>query len=92
MRNWKLSSADPLALTLAADARFSPPDYNNDHIWELTMQGGEPAAIALRTTFGLRARAMRIFPRFTEGEKTISDPETFADPPLATAIIATSWR
>jgi len=86
MRNWKLSSADPLALTLAADARFSPPDYNNDHIWELTMQGGEPAAIALRTTFGLRARAMRIFPRFTEGEKTISDPETFADPPLATAI------
>lgn len=86
MRNWKLSSADPLALTLAADARFSPLDYNNDHIWELTLQGGEPAAIALRTTYGLRARALRIFPRFSEGEKTISAPETFAKPPLVTAI------
>ena len=63
--------------------RFTPsiPDYLNDHIWELIMGGGEPAALALRTTYGLRAKTMRLFIRFSEGKKTVSDPAAFALPP-----------
>ena len=82
MRDWKLTQADPLALRLAADVRFGPTDYADDQIWELTLAGGDPAALALRTTYGLRAREMRIFPIFREGEPLISDPDQFASPPV----------
>ena len=88
MQKWNLGTTDPLSLTLAADARFSTLDYGNDHIWELEMAGGEPLAINLRTTFGLRARAMRIFPSFSEGELSVSDPAAFLDPPRITAFYA----
>ncbi|MDH5644274.1 MAG: hypothetical protein OEY63_08735, partial [Gemmatimonadota bacterium] len=81
MRDWSLAPGDPLFLNLAADSRLSVPDYLNDHIWELTLSGGEPSALSLRTTFGLRAKAMRIFPRFSEGKTSISDPTAFALPP-----------
>ena len=66
MREIKLSVVDPLRLTLAADARLSPTDYTNDQIWELLVGRGEPGAILLQTTYGLRARNMRVFPQFVE--------------------------
>ena len=81
MRDWNLRPGDPLSLTLAADFRLSKPDYANDHIWELEIGAGEPAALAVRTTYGLRARLMRIFYRFGELGKTISDPAEFSASP-----------
>jgi hypothetical protein len=81
MREWNLKKGDPLSLTLAADARLGPTDYCNDQIWELTLGGGEPPALALQTTFGLRARSLRLFPRFTENDENISDPSAFSTPP-----------
>src|SRR5215208_944215 len=81
MRNWSLAPGDPLCLNLAADARLSIPDYLNDHIWELVLGGGEPPALSLQTTYGLRAKAMRIFLRFSENGKSVSDPAAFALPP-----------
>ncbi|HNK64174.1 MAG TPA: hypothetical protein PLE14_08955, partial [Anaerolineales bacterium] len=83
MRDWSLRLGDPLHLTLAADARLCTPDYANDHIWEVEMGSGDPerSAVGLATTYGLRARAMRLFLRFTEGTATITDPNTFAAKP-----------
>ncbi len=81
MRDWTLGPGDPLALSLAADFRLCTPDYVNDHIWELETGGGDPPALSLRTTYGLRARMMRLFPRFTLGGQTVSDPATFPLPP-----------
>jgi hypothetical protein len=78
MRDWSLGSGDPLALTLAADFRFCTPDYLNDQIWELETGNGDPPALSLYTTYGLRARRMRIFPRFSLGSQTIIDPATFS--------------
>jgi hypothetical protein len=80
MRDWNLGPGDPLALTLAADFRFCTPDYVNDHIWELETGNGDPPAISLYTTYGLRARRMRIFPRFTLGSQAVSDPAVFSLP------------
>ncbi|HUI89445.1 MAG TPA: hypothetical protein VLX61_12050 [Anaerolineales bacterium] len=77
MRDWTLRPGDPLSLTLAADFRLSKPDYVNDHIWELEIGAGEPVALAIRTTYGLRARLMRIFYRFSELGKTMSNPAEF---------------
>ncbi len=81
MCEWTLGPGDPLALTLAADFRLCTPDYVNDHIWELETGGGDPPALSLRTTYGLRARTMRIFPRFTLNSQTVSDPAAFPLPP-----------
>ncbi len=81
MRDWHLTQADPLALRLAADVRLAPTDYPNDHIWELSLAGGEPAALTVRTTYGLRAQDMRLFPGFADGDVHLNDPAEFVSPP-----------
>jgi hypothetical protein len=81
MREWNLKAGDPLSLTLSADARVSQTDYYNDQIWELILDGGDPVALALQTTYGLRARSLRLFPRFIENGVVVIDPATFAAAP-----------
>src|SRR5512138_988469 len=88
MRDWSLNCAtsatgpgDPMSLSLAADMRLCEPDYLNDHIWELEIGSGEPASIAVRTTYGLRARNMRLFYRFTEAGQTVTNPSAFVRAP-----------
>ena len=81
MREWNLTPGDPLQLTIAADARLSDPNYADDHIWQLDLGGGDPSALGLRTTYGLRARLMRIFPRFFQNGKIINDPVDFSRGP-----------
>src|SRR5262245_46031771 len=92
MRPLNLNASDPLALRLAADVRLGPTDYANDHIWEVTLAGGEPPALAVRTTYGLRAQDMRLYPSFVEGERTVTDPADFAEPPLVQASLVNYLR
>ncbi|MGB8215056.1 MAG: hypothetical protein WCE68_16025 [Anaerolineales bacterium] len=80
MRDWTLAPGDPMTLTLAADFRLCTPDYVNDQIWELETGAGDPPAVALHTTYGLRARLMRIFPRFSQGKRAVTDPALFLRP------------
>jgi hypothetical protein len=80
MREINLTPGTALSLTLAADARFSTTNYVDDQIWELTQNSGEPPAIALQTTYGLRAAKMRLFPRFSEAHESITDPRNFPKP------------
>ena len=82
MRTWTLETSDPLNLSLSADSRLAKLDYLNDHIWEMQLGHGAPAAILLHTTYGLRAHHMRIFPTFTEKLLTLSDPAQFHQPPV----------
>ncbi len=82
MRPWNLGPGDPLVLSLSADARLGETDYWDDQTWELEIGGGgEPAALAFSTTFGLRARALRLFPRFLLGGDVLCAPLDFAEPP-----------
>ena len=83
MRDWSLSLGDPLYLSLAADARLCKPDYVNDHIWEVGLGGTdvERSAVSLNTTFGLRARSMHLYLRFTENNNSVVDPNTFITKP-----------
>lgn len=80
MQNWNYSPENMISLTLAADARLSSTDYANDQIWELKLGNSEPPAISLETTFGLRARLCRIFPRFIHNGKVVNDPSQFSEP------------
>jgi hypothetical protein len=81
MREWNLQRNTLPSLILAADARLSPINYYDDQIWELHLRTGEPAALSLQTTYGLRARSMRLFPRFIENSDTVTDPDQFRSPP-----------
>ncbi len=82
MREWDLTSADPLSLFLAADARFCSPDYSDDQVWELVLRGGDPPAMAVETTLGLRAVRLRLFPVFAFGGRPLHNPAAFASPPV----------
>jgi hypothetical protein len=82
MRSTNLKLGDPLVLTLAADARLGPTSYVDDHIWELSLGSGEPPSLAIQTTFGMRARSFRIFPRFILQDTIHTDPATFTAPIL----------
>jgi hypothetical protein len=81
MQEWNLTQGEPLELTLVSDARLVPTDYIDDQIWQVVIGGGEPPALALQTTYGLRARNIRLFPRFTDGETSVTDPAAFFKTP-----------
>jgi len=81
MENWELKIGDPGSFSIASDIRCGHTNYTNDHIWELKLEGGEPPALGIQTTFGLRARNFRIFPRFVEGDTAILDPNSFSKKP-----------
>lgn len=69
-------------MVLSADFRLCEPDYLNDHIWELKTGTGDSNTLEVHTTYGLRARSMRIFPSFRLGGKyVVTNPEKFASPP-----------
>jgi hypothetical protein len=80
MQDWNYTPEHPINLTLCADARLSPTDTFNDQIWELSIGNSEPPAISFQTTFGLRARLCRIFPRFILDSKIINNPAEFHHP------------
>lgn len=75
-----VNKKSPFSVTLASDANISQTDYFNDQIWELVINQGDPPGLSLDTTYGLRARKQRIFPRFGEGDTQRSDPGEFNTP------------
>jgi hypothetical protein len=81
MRTWSLKAGDPCAMVLSADFRFCEPDYLNDHNWEIKSGTGDSNTLEVQTTYGLRARSMRIFPSFKLDKKNVTNPEKFASPP-----------
>ena len=92
MRTWNLKNGDPLALTLAADARLNPTSYADDQIWELNLGKSDPPALSAQTTYGLRARAMHILPRFSLGDQSATDPASFHKEPRVLQFYANYLR
>lgn len=82
MHQWSLTSGSPHCLSIAADARLTNPKFDDDQIWELNLEGGEPSALAIETSYGLRAAGMRIYPGFDIGAGTVTDPQRFHTPPI----------
>ena len=60
-----------LRIPLAADARTINGVPHDDQVWQLSFGSSETGTLELSTTFGLRARYMRIFPIFSEEGTTI---------------------
>ncbi|MEJ2010919.1 MAG: hypothetical protein P8X64_01705 [Anaerolineales bacterium] len=87
MRKWNLNAGEIARFRLAADARLPGMDYADDHIWDLRSGGGNPAALAVETTYGLRARGMRLFPIITVSGQQAIDPSTFAREPSVHTVL-----
>jgi len=66
---------------LAADTAQGSVNPCNDQIWHLSSEAGEPVALSLSTTYGLRAYAMRIFPRFHLKGETVQNPHSYNSTP-----------
>jgi len=86
MRIWNLTINDPLCLPLAADARITPPDYTDDQIWEFALAERDPQALSLTTTYGLRARSIRLFPQFILNNTVRTNPYDFHKQPVFKSI------
>ena len=78
MYEWRYKSGEAApAFILAADARCITTNYYDDQIWELVPGRSEPPAVTIQTTYGLRVRDLRIYPRFGAGGNMVSDPAEF---------------
>lgn len=84
MRKWDIEPGQYVNQILSSDARLSPADYTNDQVWEIVSGGGDPEAFLIQTTFGLRSRWMRIFPRFIRQNQIVCNPADFHRQPVLT--------
>jgi hypothetical protein len=82
MHSFPLDRDHIYQLYLCADSRHAQVDILDDQIWEITLASGEPPAMTLQTTYGLRCHWMRLFPRFTVKNTTLVDPFQFSKPPV----------
>lgn len=69
---------------LCADLRFGRQSVLNDQCWAIGPGIGEPGAVSLVSTYGLRAVRMHIFPQFSLEDLVLQDPQSFYSRPLVT--------
>ncbi len=75
-------SQHQLCRFLCADVRFGHQSILNDQCWALGTGIGEPKAVSLLTTYGLRAARMHIFPQFSIEDLVLQEPERFHSHPV----------
>lgn len=85
LRRWQLTPADPWCAIIAADARFSATDYDDDQSWELQLGTGENPALAFSTRYGGRLGLASLVPLFSLGGGPHYAAQDFSAPPVLTA-------
>lgn len=94
MQTWPSGTAGPWQGILAADMRVpfpaDPGWLEGDLSWEMRLGGGEPSAIHVSSTLGLRAVNASFFPVFHRLGKTRLNPAEFHSPPALDRIYP-SW-
>lgn len=85
LRRWRLDATQPLALTLAADARLSSTDYADDQVWRLLLGTGDDPALALQTRYGARTGLASLVPMWRMDARTIYQSQAYTAPPVITA-------
>lgn len=82
MRNWQLTSADPLSLCLAADARQFHTDYADDQIWELIIGEEQSPALVLETRYGGRCGLARLVPMWVVDRQVVYEASAYGRKPV----------
>ena len=84
MHNLSLDRNAPNAFVLVPDGEFQKDPPIEDQVWTLILDSTDPHPFFLSTTYGLRAKSMRVFPNFIIGNRRISKPEDFSRLPRVT--------
>ena len=79
--SFPVNHSKKIDMILAAETAEGNVDPCNDQIWHLTTEEGEPKALAISTSYGLRAYGMRVFPRFHMKNEIATDPRSFSKYP-----------
>jgi hypothetical protein len=78
MRNFSLDRNSPNAFVLIPHSAFSKEKPIKDQVWKLNLDCTDPHPFCLTTTYGLRAKSMRLFPNLIHENRRISKPEDFS--------------
>jgi hypothetical protein len=78
MRNISLDRNSPNAFVLVPYGAFSKEKPIKDQVWTLNLDCTDPHPFCLTTTYGLRAKSMRLFPNLIHENLRISKPEDFS--------------
>ena len=87
-----LEFASPKTIILAARGSAASFSHEKDQVWELEFNDHNVHPISLHTTYGLRAREMRIFPSYTIGNKRIAGLRDYFSPPAVTHYLPDAFR
>ncbi|GAB4509686.1 MAG: hypothetical protein OHK0046_05140 [Anaerolineae bacterium] len=85
LRRWQLDSTAPYALHIAADARLSQTDYEDDQSWELSLGLADTPALSLQTQYGGRVGLASLVPMWWHDNRAIYQAQTYAKPPVVVA-------
>ncbi|HVO42189.1 MAG TPA: hypothetical protein VMT34_06190, partial [Aggregatilineales bacterium] len=86
MREWRLTTGDPLAMRFAADARLTVTNYADDQTWELAFGDSSEPAFSVQTRYGGRVGLARVVPMIViEGRTPIYEAGSFAERPVLRA-------
>lgn len=83
-RRWSLTAADPFCGVIAADARFSKTDYQNDQSWELRLGQGDSTALSLNTRYGGRVGLASVAPIWIYEGRSIYSAIGYSQSPAIT--------
>lgn len=78
MRIISLDRNSPNAFVLVPYDTFSKEKQLKDQVWRLNLDCTDPHPFCLTTTYGLRAKSMRLFPNLIHENRRISKPEDFS--------------
>lgn len=81
MQIFSLDRNAPNAFVLVPDGAFSKEQLVKDQVWILNLDSTDPQPFYLSTTYGLRAKSMRVFPNIIIENQRISEPENFSSLP-----------
>lgn len=78
MRIISLDRNSPNCFVLVPHSAFSIKKPIKDQVWTLNLDCTDPHPFCLTTTYGLRAKSMRLFPNLIHENRRISKPEDFS--------------
>ncbi len=90
MLNGPLFAKEPCPLTIASDYRFGEFHPEIDAVWTQNLRPGEP--LWLRTSLGLQAQSLRIFPSFILQNQSFTFLESFFSSPRIDLLLTNYMR
>lgn len=84
MESLPFNKTSPKAFILAADGQFTSFKLQDDQVWSVIPGTTNKHLFHFETTYGLRARSMRLIPHFIDQKQPLTSTSEFLHPPTVT--------